>query len=169
MATLTQSPPEKTREVIEKAVIRFCGDSGDGMQVTGNQFTNTAALYGNDLVTFPDYPAEIRAPTGTLPGVSGFQVHFGATEVFTPGDAVDVLVAMNPAALKMNLADLKKNGLLKSGKRIVVVNTGGFYEKFREQLEKMNGEGFLKREVMDSVHFADTPEAAMRYIEHNGN
>jgi 2-oxoglutarate ferredoxin oxidoreductase subunit alpha len=112
MGTLTQSPPRKTPEIIEKAVIRFCGDSGDGMQVTGNQFTNTAALYGNDLVTFPDYPAEIRAPAGTLPGVSGFQVHFGSTEVYTPGDAVDALVAMNPAALKMNLADLKKNGIL---------------------------------------------------------
>ena len=112
MGTITQSPPGKTREIMEKAVIRFCGDSGDGMQVTGNQFTNTVALYGNDLATFPDYPAEIRAPAGTLPGVSGFQVHFGSTEVFTPGDAVDALVVMNPAALKMNLADLKKNGLL---------------------------------------------------------
>ncbi len=112
MGTITQSPPGKTREILEKAVIRFCGDSGDGIQVTGNQFTNTVALYGNDLATFPDYPAEIRAPAGTLPGVSGFQVHFGSTEVFTPGDAVDALVVMNPAALKMNLADLKKNGLL---------------------------------------------------------
>jgi 2-oxoglutarate ferredoxin oxidoreductase subunit alpha len=112
MGTITQSPPGKTREILEKAVIRFCGDSGDGMQVTGNQFTNTVALYGNDLATFPDYPAEIRAPAGTLPGVSGFQVHFGSTEVFTPGDSVDALVVMNPAALKMNLADLKKNGLL---------------------------------------------------------
>jgi 2-oxoglutarate ferredoxin oxidoreductase subunit alpha len=112
MGTITQSPPGKTREILEKAVIRFCGDSGDGMQVTGNQFTNTVALYGNDLATFPDYPAEIRAPKGTLPGVSGFQVHFGSTEIFTPGDAVDALVAMNPAALKMNLADLKKNGIL---------------------------------------------------------
>jgi 2-oxoglutarate ferredoxin oxidoreductase subunit alpha len=112
MGTITQSAPGKTREILEKAVIRFCGDSGDGIQVTGNQFTNTVALYGNDLATFPDYPAEIRAPAGTLPGVSGFQVHFGSTEVFTPGDAVDALVVMNPAALKMNLADLKKNGLL---------------------------------------------------------
>ncbi len=112
MGTITQSPAGKIREILEKAVIRFCGDSGDGIQVTGNQFTNTVALYGNDLATFPDYPAEIRAPAGTLPGVSGFQVHFGSTEVFTPGDAVDALVVMNPAALKMNLADLKKNGIL---------------------------------------------------------
>jgi len=121
MGTITQSSPRKSksREVLEKAVIRFCGDSGDGMQVTGNQFTNTVALYGNDLATFPDYPAEIRAPAGTLPGVSGFQVHFGSTEIYTPGDAVDALVAMNPAALKMNLADLKMNGIL-------VVNVDNF-------------------------------------------
>ena len=117
MAT-TETPPRR-REVLEKAVIRFCGDSGDGMQITGTQFTNTVALYGNDLATFPDYPAEIRAPAGTLPGVSGYQIHFASTDVYTPGDAVDVLVAMNPAALKMNLHDLKPNGIL-------VVNTDNF-------------------------------------------
>ncbi len=77
------------------------------MQISGNQFTSTVALYGNDLATFPDYPAEIRAPAGTLPGVSGFQIQFSSGDVFTPGDAVDVLVAMNPAALKMNINDLK--------------------------------------------------------------
>ncbi|HXW56229.1 MAG TPA: 2-oxoacid:acceptor oxidoreductase subunit alpha [Candidatus Cybelea sp.] len=109
------------REIIEKAVIRFCGDSGDGMQITGSQFTNTVALYGNDLATFPDYPAEIRAPAGTLPGVSGYQVHFSSSDVYTPGDAVDVLVAMNPAALKMNLPDLKNNGIL-------IVNLDSFKE-----------------------------------------
>ena len=121
MATLTQSPPRK-KEILERAVIRFCGDSGDGMQITGGQFTNTVALYGNDLATFPDYPAEIRAPAGTLPGVSGFQVHFGSIDIFTPGDAVDALIAMNPAALRMNLADLKPNGVL-------VVNTDNFKEQ----------------------------------------
>ncbi|HXB56484.1 MAG TPA: 2-oxoacid:acceptor oxidoreductase subunit alpha [Vicinamibacteria bacterium] len=110
MAT-TEAPPRR-REVRERAVIRFVGDSGDGMQITGSQFTNTAALFGNDLATFPDFPAEIRAPAGTLPGVSGFQVNFAATDVFTPGDAVDVLVAMNPAALKTNLADLRTGGIL---------------------------------------------------------
>jgi 2-oxoglutarate ferredoxin oxidoreductase subunit alpha len=120
MGTVTQVPPRK-REVIEKAVIRFCGDSGDGIQIAGNQFTNTVALYGNDLATFPDYPAEIRAPAGTLPGVSGFQIHFGATEIYTPGDAVDALVALNPAALKMNQADLKPNGTL-------IVNLDNFKE-----------------------------------------
>jgi 2-oxoglutarate ferredoxin oxidoreductase subunit alpha len=119
MAT-TEAPPRR-REVRERAVIRFVGDSGDGMQITGSQFTNTAALFGNDLATFPDFPAEIRAPAGTLPGVSGFQVNFAATDVFTPGDAVDVLVAMNPAALKTNLTDLRTGGIL-------IVNVDNFKE-----------------------------------------
>ena len=112
MATTTVNVPGRKREVLDTAVIRFCGDSGDGMQITGSQFTNTVALYGNDLATLPDFPAEIRAPAGTLPGVSGFQVHFSSKDVFTPGDSVDALIAMNPAALKMNLADLKANGIL---------------------------------------------------------
>src|ERR1700684_2611789 len=112
MPLTTIELPKRKREVIDQAVIRFCGDSGDGMQITGSQFTNTVALYGNDLATFPDFPAEIRAPAGTLPGVSGFQVHFSSSDVYTPGDSVDVLIAMNPAALKMNLADLKTNGIL---------------------------------------------------------
>src|SRR5690348_3333955 len=120
MATITDAVETKhRRQVIDRAVVRFCGDSGDGMQISGSQFTNTAALYGNDLATFPDYPAEIRAPAGTLPGVSGFQVQFSSSDVYTPGDAVDVLVAMNPAALKMNIKDLKKNG-------IVIVNSDSF-------------------------------------------
>ncbi len=119
MAT-TAAPPRR-REVLESAVIRFAGDSGDGMQITGSQFTNTTALFGNDLATFPDYPAEIRAPAGTLPGVSGFQVHFGARDVTTPGDAVDALVAMNPAALRVNLTDLKRGGIL-------IVNADDFGE-----------------------------------------
>lgn len=124
MATSTIVPPAQStrkREVIDQAVIRFCGDSGDGMQITGSQFTNTVALYGNDLATLPDFPAEIRAPAGTLPGVSGFQVHFSSNDVYTPGDSVDALIAMNPAALKMNLADLKKNGIL-------IVNLNDFGE-----------------------------------------
>src|SRR5580692_2392901 len=122
MATITDAVETKPkRQVIDRAVIRFCGDSGDGMQISGSQFTNTAALYGNDLATFPDYPAEIRAPAGTLPGVSGFQVQFSSSDVYTPGDAVDVLVAMNPAALKMNIKDLKQNGIL-------IVNSDSFSE-----------------------------------------
>jgi 2-oxoglutarate ferredoxin oxidoreductase subunit alpha len=112
MVTTIVNLTERKREVIDKAVIRFCGDSGDGMQITGSQFTNTVALYGNDLATLPDFPAEIRAPAGTLPGVSGFQVHFSSHDVFTPGDSVDALIAMNPAALKTNIADLKPNGIL---------------------------------------------------------
>jgi 2-oxoglutarate ferredoxin oxidoreductase subunit alpha len=122
MSTLAEVPPVKSRrEVLDQAVIRFAGDSGDGMQITGNQFTNTAALYGNDIATFPDYPAEIRAPAGTIPGVSGFQLHFSSNEVYTPGDAIDVLIAMNPAALKVNVADLKANGIL-------IVNSDSFKE-----------------------------------------
>src|SRR6201981_651203 len=122
MATTTDIPlPKHKREVIDRAVIRFAGDSGDGMQVTGSQFTNTVALYGNDIATFPDFPAEIRAPAGTLPGVSGYQLHFSSNDVYTPGDAVDVLIAMNPAALKVNVADLKANGIL-------IVNSDSFKE-----------------------------------------
>lgn len=120
MVTTLHAPGRKL-EILEQAVIRFCGDSGDGMQVTGSQFTNTVALYGNDLATLPDFPAEIRAPAGTLPGVSGFQVHFASGNVFTPGDTVDALVAMNPAALKTNIADLKPNGIL-------IVNVNDFGE-----------------------------------------
>src|SRR4026209_1929954 len=116
----TETLPRK-KETIEQAVIRFWGDSGDGMQITGSQFTNTAALFGNDLSTFPDFPAEIRAPAGTLPGVSGFQVNFSSSDVYTPGDVVDVLVAMNPAALKTNIADLKTGGIL-------IVNVDDFKE-----------------------------------------
>ncbi|MEM7305667.1 MAG: 2-oxoacid:acceptor oxidoreductase subunit alpha [Planctomycetota bacterium] len=103
----------------ERVVIRFAGDSGDGMQITGNQFTSTSALVGNDLATLPDFPAEIRAPAGTRPGVSGFQIHFSSSDIHTPGDAPDVLVVMNPAALAVNLKDLKPGGL-------IIANTGNF-------------------------------------------
>lgn len=104
---------------LEDVVIKFAGDSGDGMQLTGGQFTTNTALLGADLATFPDFPAEIRAPIGTLPGVSGFQLHFGSRKIYTPGDACDVLVAMNVAALKVNLYALKKGA-------IVIANTDGF-------------------------------------------
>lgn len=106
-------------EEIESVIIRFTGDSGDGMQLTGTLFTNASALVGNDISTFPDFPAEIRAPAGTLAGVSGFQVNLANTDIFTPGDAPDVLVAMNPAALAANLSDLKAGGVL-------IVNTDAF-------------------------------------------
>jgi 2-oxoglutarate ferredoxin oxidoreductase subunit alpha len=107
------------KQHLNSAVVRFAGDSGDGMQVVGEQFTDSSALLGNDISTFPDFPAEIRAPLGTLPGVSGFQIQFGSRKVLTPGDAPDALVVMNPAALKVNLPELPQGGLL-------VVNTDAF-------------------------------------------
>jgi 2-oxoglutarate ferredoxin oxidoreductase subunit alpha len=121
MSETTTQKEKHTPEVeeIEAVTIRFAGDSGDGIQLTGMQFTTATALAGNDLSTLPDYPAEIRAPVGTLPGVSGFQIHFSSREVLTPGDAPDVFVAMNPAALKANIKDLKKGGIL-------LVNTDSF-------------------------------------------
>jgi 2-oxoglutarate ferredoxin oxidoreductase subunit alpha len=103
---------ERSTEILDAVSVRFAGDSGDGMQLTGTQFTETSAIAGNDFATFPDFPAEIRAPAGSLAGVSGFQVHFSSHEVFTPGDEPDVLIAMNPAALRTNVADLKKGGIL---------------------------------------------------------
>ncbi len=111
-----------TQEVLQEVVIKFAGDSGDGMQLTGTQFTNNSAMLGLDLATFPDFPAEIRAPIGTLPGVSGYQLRFSSDRIFTPGDECDVLVAMNAAALKVNLKALKKDGK-------IIVNTDGFDAK----------------------------------------
>src|SRR5512135_3069042 len=102
----------KPVEQLSQVIVRFAGDSGDGMQLTGSQFTAESALFGNDIATFPDFPAEIRAPAGSLPGVSGFQLHFADHDILTPGDRPDVLVAMNPAALKTNLKDLVKGGTL---------------------------------------------------------
>jgi 2-oxoglutarate ferredoxin oxidoreductase subunit alpha len=121
MTTTEQPGAELPLQQLEHVVIRFAGDSGDGMQITGNQFTLTSALVGNDLATLPDFPAEIRAPAGTRPGVSGFQLQFSSSDIHTPGDQPDVLVAMNPAALVVNIKDLKTSG-------IVVVNTGNFKE-----------------------------------------
>jgi 2-oxoglutarate ferredoxin oxidoreductase subunit alpha len=112
----------KTRKELDRAVIRFAGDSGDGMQLTGEQFTTESAWAGNDLATLPNFPAEIRAPAGTLFGVSSFQLQFGSQRVYTPGDRLDCLVAMNPAALKVHLSDLKPGGLL-------IVNTAAFEKR----------------------------------------
>lgn len=114
----TRNGHPKVQEV-DSITIRFAGDSGDGMQLAGTQFTNTSALVGNDIATFPDFPAEIRAPAGTLPGVSGFQVHFSSQEIHTPGDVLNALVVMNPAALKTNLKDLEPGGFL-------IVNSDAF-------------------------------------------
>src|SRR5213596_3054862 len=111
----------KQLEELDTVTIRFAGDSGDGMQLTGTQFTSTSAIIGNDISTLPDFPAEIRAPAGSLPGVSGYQLNFSSREIRTPGDEPQVLVAMNPAALKVNMHDLEAGGIL-------VVNTDEFVE-----------------------------------------
>src|ERR1700748_1823516 len=111
--TSTDTPVDHSRvKQLDRVVIRFAGDSGDGMQLTGDRFTTETASFGNDLSTLPDFPAEIRAPAGTLPGVSAFQLHFADHDIMTPGDRPDVLVAMNPAALKANLADVPKGAAL---------------------------------------------------------
>ena len=137
----------KAVEQRQNVIIRFAGDSGDGMQLTGGQFASESAVLGNDLSTLPDFPAEIRAPAGSLPGVSGFQVHFADHDILTPGDRPDVLVAMNPAALKTNLHDLPKGGTL-------IVNTDAFNERNLEKagyaqspLEDGSLEGFALHEV----------------------
>ncbi|MFQ5462975.1 MAG: 2-oxoacid:acceptor oxidoreductase subunit alpha [Phycisphaerae bacterium] len=121
VATQTSDSSQGSKRVVDREAItvRFCGDSGDGMQLAGTQMTDTSAIFGNDVSTLPDYPAEIRAPAGSLAGVSGFQLHFGSKKLRTPGDKVNALIAMNPAALKANLADLEPNGLL-------VVNSDAF-------------------------------------------
>ncbi|MBD0294979.1 MAG: 2-oxoacid:acceptor oxidoreductase family protein, partial [Flavisolibacter sp.] len=135
---------------VEEIVIRFSGDSGDGMQLTGMQFTDTAALLGNDLATFPDYPSEIRAPMGTVAGVSGFQVHFGSTEIYTPGDQYDVLVAMNAAALKVDLPRLKGSG-------IIIANTQGFDAKNLKLAHYPDGKNPLEDGTLNNyiVHKVD--------------
>ncbi len=125
MSISTHETPSKTAkhvEIVESATVRLAGDSGDGMQLIGSQLTNTSALAGNDVATFPDFPAEIRAPRGTRAGVSGFQVQFASQEIYTPGDQLDALVVMNPAALVTNLGDLKRGGIL-------IVNSDGFEDK----------------------------------------
>jgi len=133
---------------LEKVVIKFAGDSGDGMQLTGTQFTDTSALLGNDLATFPDFPAEIRAPQGTVPGVSGFQVHIGNTEINTPGDIADVLVAMNPAALKANKNSIKKGGT-------IIVNIDSFEKR---DLEKAGYETSpLEDSSFDGFNIVESP------------
>ena len=128
MSTTATAPPpvQKSVQNIDDATVRFCGDSGDGMQLAGAQLTNTSALAGNDIATFPDFPAEIRAPRGTKAGVSGFQLHFSSKDIYTPGDTVDCLVAMNPAALVTNVADLRAGGIL-------IVNEDEFNPKGLEQ------------------------------------
>ncbi|HKP61706.1 MAG TPA: 2-oxoacid:acceptor oxidoreductase subunit alpha [Polyangiales bacterium] len=149
---------QKAVETVQTVAIRFAGDSGDGMQVTGSQFTDTTALAGNDLATFPDFPAEIRAPAGSLAGVSGFQIKFSSEEVFTPGDAPDVLVAMNPAALLANIKDLKPQGML-------ILNSSEFNAKNIERA------GYAKNPLEDGslssfkVFQADITGMTLRSVE----
>ena len=133
----------RKQEVLQDVVIKFAGDSGDGMQLTGSQFTNNTALMGIDLATFPDFPAEIRAPQGTLPGVSGYQLRFSSDRVFTPGDECDVLVAMNAAALKANLRSLKKGGR-------IIANTDGFDSKNLRLANYPDGVNPLEDNSLDS-------------------
>jgi 2-oxoglutarate ferredoxin oxidoreductase subunit alpha len=132
----------RKQEVLQDVVIKFAGDSGDGMQLTGSQFTNNTALMGIDLATFPDFPAEIRAPQGTLAGVSGFQLHFSSNLVFTPGDTCDVLVAMNAAALKANLKFLKKGGK-------IIANVDGFDAKNLRLANYPEGENPLENNSLE--------------------
>src|SRR5205809_135239 len=150
--------PRKPVEARDTVVIRFAGDSGDGMQVTGMQFTTESALAGNDLATLPDFPAEIRAPAGTLAGVSAFQLNFSSHEVFTPGDDLDVLVAMNPAALKMNVGDLKSGGIL-------IVDREGFNEQNLKKAEYESNpleDGSLRRYQLFQAEVTKLTMAALK-------
>ena len=133
----------RKQEVLQDVVIKFAGDSGDGMQLTGSQFTNNTVLLGIDVATFPDFPAEIRAPIGTLPGVSGYQLRFSSDRVFTPGDACDVLVAMNAAALKTNLTAIKKGGK-------IIANVDGFDSRNLRLANYPEGENPLENGSLDN-------------------
>ena len=144
----------KTTQIKEEVTIKFAGDSGDGMQLTGTLFTNDTALTGSDLATFPDFPAEIRAPQGTLAGVSGFQLHFGSKKIFTPGDEFDVLVAMNAAALKANLGRIKKNGT-------IIANTDGFDKKNLRLSKYPDGENPLEDDSLDGFEVYQMPITKM--------
>lgn len=152
----SSNQPRFRDQEVDTVVIRFSGDSGDGMQVTGAQFSSTSALMGNDISTFPDFPAEIRAPQGTVAGISGFQIHFGSSEINTPGDQPDILVAMNPAALKANIADLKRGGIL-------IVNLDAFtdlnFKKAGLDSNPLDGEGLSSYEVVKVPITAQTKEA----------
>ncbi|MCE3278845.1 MAG: 2-oxoacid:acceptor oxidoreductase subunit alpha [Bacteroidetes bacterium] len=152
-----------TTEIKSNVVILFAGDSGDGIQLTGSQFTNTAALYGNDISTFPNFPAEIRAPQGTIAGVSGFQLHFGSVEIFTAGDACDVLVVMNAAALKANLKQLKPGG-------IIIANTDGFDAKNLKLAKYPDGVNPLKDNSLEKykVYEIDVTKITRTALEGSG-
>ncbi len=152
---------EKEIKKLSEVTVRFAGDSGDGMQLTGSQFSETTAIVGNDLSTLPDYPAEIRAPSGTVYGVSGFQLHFGSHDVHTPGDRPDVLVAMNPAAIKKNLAELKNGG-------IIIANSDAFDKKNLQLAEYENNpleNGDLKGYQLFSVPITTLTQKALEEVK----
>lgn len=154
----TQKPETK-----DEVVILFAGDSGDGIQLTGGQFTETVEIFGNDISTFPNFPAEIRAPAGTLSGVSGFQLKFGSIEVFTAGDQYDVLVVMNAAALKVNLQNLKKGG-------IIIANTSGFDSKNLRNAKYIDGENPLTNQSLDGyeLHSIDITKLTRESLKDSG-
>lgn len=150
-------PVQEVRHV----TIRFAGDSGDGMQLTGTQFTTTSEIFGNDVSTLPDYPAEIRAPAGTVYGVSGFQIQFSSSDIYTPGDEVDALVAMNPAALKVNLSDLKKGG-------IIIANENGFTDQ-TVKLANMESNPLTDKSLVQySVHQIPMTDLTLKACEEVG-
>lgn len=145
--------PSKVK-TLDQVVIRFSGDSGDGMQLTGTIFSNLSAVFGNDISTFPDYPAEIRAPQGTLSGISGFQIHLGTKKVYTPGDKADVLVAMNPAALKVNVKNLRKGS-------IVIIDTDAFTKRDLDKAEFKTDEPIEELGLTDKVQVVPAPISTM--------
>ncbi len=145
--------PSKVK-TLDQVVIRFSGDSGDGMQLTGTIFSNLSAVFGNDISTFPDYPAEIRAPQGTLSGISGFQIHLGTKKVYTPGDKADVLVAMNPAALKVNVKNLRKGS-------IVIIDTDAFTKRDLDKAEFKTDDPIEELGLTDKVQVVPAPISTM--------
>ena len=148
-------------EVVEAVVIRFVGDSGDGMQLTGTQFSDTSAMFGNDIATFPNYPSEIRAPQGSLYGVSGFQVHIGSVEVSTPGDNLDLLVAMNPAGLKTNLYAVKPG-------HTIIVDTDAFSKKNLEKAQYATNpleDGSLENYRVIQVDMSSLTKESLKGVE----
>src|SRR3990170_343519 len=164
MTTPTQeNKKQKTKKELKESVILFAGDSGDGIQLTGTQFTNTNALFGNDISTFPNYPAEIRAPAGTLAGVSGFQLNFGSVNIHTAGDHCDVLVVMNAAALKASLHSLTPNGT-------IIANTSGFEPKNLDLAKYPKGVNPLKDGSLDnySVHEIDITKLTRACLDGSG-
>lgn len=139
-----------TQRTTDNVVIRFSGDSGDGMQLTGTLFSNLSAILGNEISTFPDYPAEIRAPQGTIGGVSGFQVHIGSGKVYTPGDEANVLIAMNPAALKVNATNLKKGG-------VIIYDINSFEKSDLERAGFVTDNPFMELDISDTIQLISTP------------